>query len=295
MQFRNFGKREAFVAVVLVAVALVALLGLGTAGFPSRPVFQTVTVNGSNTASFGAGAISLGTLKSPLSSRANPSERAISIVVDGTGVAGAATQGFVTLNRASGNTAKHFGLEVGNDVVGHEAVVAVTSSTYSGTPFSLVGGPTGETALYAGGAQTCFGSGTAVGFCMTNAGNFSGAANTTTATGTVTGCTTAPTTTVRFTKFLNMVVASIDFLANCTSSATTFTFTGAIPAAYQPTRSEQSQLFNCTDNGAVSSCYFKIDPGSSTLTVSKQGGAFTASGAKGLNGGSAQTFQYLTN
>lgn len=118
-------------------------------------------------------------------------------------------------------------------------------------------------------------------------------ASSTTATGTVTGCTTAPTTTVRYVKIGNLVTGSIDTVA-CTSNAITFSLTGAVPAAMQPTRLQQSCTISATDNAAnFTGACAQFSSGSTTMTIVKVPGNFTAAGVKGLNDGT--TFAYITN
>lgn len=66
-------------------------------------------------------------------------------------------------------------------------------------------------------------------------------------TATLTGCTTAPTTTVRYTKSYNVVTLNVPGW-NAVSNATTKTYTG-MPAAIRPARQQGYQLIGCIDNG----------------------------------------------
>lgn len=127
---------------------------------------------------------------------------------------------------------------------------------------------------------------------QTNGVNITGVS--TTATGTVTGCTTAPTTTVRYNKVGNIVVGEVDGVT-CTSNATSFTMTGAVPAAFQPAR---NQVIPCSlqDNTTAAGDYYCVfSNGSTTLTFTKDGNGsgFTASGSKGT--ATNTTFSYILN
>ena len=115
-----------------------------------------------------------------------------------------------------------------------------------------------------------------------------------TSTATVTGCTTAPTTTVRLTRHGNNVLCVIDAVT-ATSNATTFTLTSALPAAYQPARAQSITVW-AQDNGADTICSVVLAASSGTLAFGKGSGAsggFTNSGTKGL----AETiaFTYMLN
>lgn len=114
---------------------------------------------------------------------------------------------------------------------------------------------------------------------------------TTTSTGTTTGCTTAPTSTLQFTKIGGLVTVRMPGVT-CTSNSTGFTLTGAIPAGYQ-TAGTAVVFVNVTDNGTGQCGTGTLTASSSTFTLSLCGTAsFTASGTKGF----ANTqFSYTTN
>ena len=265
-----------------------AISGINLANATDSPI----TLNASGSGDFGTGALSIGTIASPASSSTGPSQRAIALIVDGKGVAGGATQGFVSANRSTATNAKHFGLEVGNDATGHEITVAITSTNYAGVPFGITGGPSGEVAAIGAYNQVCLTAGTTGLLCENNSGNFIGTTNTTTATGTVTGCTTATTTTIRYTKIGNMVIGSIDKLS-CTNNASSVTLTGAVPAGYQPVR-QQRCWASGSNNGVGTSLELQFNSASSTITIALAGGGSLA-GAGVFAIGNGTAFSYITN
>lgn len=112
---------------------------------------------------------------------------------------------------------------------------------------------------------------------------------------TATGLTTAPTATGRYVKHGNMVTLFIPALGG-TSNATTFTFTG-LPAAIQPTRTQQSSQHYVTDNGNPSLIgKFQVTAGSGTLTL--LGTNDSATGWTSSNSKSSRndyTFSYILN
>lgn len=118
---------------------------------------------------------------------------------------------------------------------------------------------------------------------------------TTTATGTATGCTTAPTGTLRYVKQGNMVTLSSDGVTACTSNSTSFTLTGAVPAGFQPARTQQCMTM-VVDNGVGVSGRALLSAASSTLTlrVVSTSGDFTNSGSKSWDVTGA-TCSYILN
>ncbi len=115
---------------------------------------------------------------------------------------------------------------------------------------------------------------------------------TTTATGTITGCTTAPTTTFRYVRIGNLVTGSVDNIS-CTSNATSMTFTGAVPSAMQPART-QTLVMAMQDNTTDFIGVCQVSAGSSTFVCTKTGGLFTAAGTKGFVS-TGDTFSYTLN
>ena len=106
--------------------------------------------------------------------------------------------------------------------------------------------------------------------------------DTTSTTGTLTGCTTSPTTTVRLSRSGNLVTVSIDGVVTCTSNATTFTLTGAIPSSFQPARQQAMAFPGLSDNTTNIAANASVTTGSQTITFSRLTGGFTASGVKGF-------------
>jgi hypothetical protein len=119
------------------------------------------------------------------------------------------------------------------------------------------------------------------------------AETTTTSTGTVTGCTTSPTTSIRFVKHGNLVQGYIPGVS-CTSNSGSFTLTGAVPAGYQPTTS-QNNYTTVTDNSTAQVGCVQVGA-SAILQVFLTGscaGTFTSTGVKGISGQTA--FSYVLN
>lgn len=107
--------------------------------------------------------------------------------------------------------------------------------------------------------------------------------STTTATGTATGCTAALTTTFRYVKTGNSVVVGIDQFS-CTSNATSFTFTGAVPAAMQPARTVECLILGF-DNANNQPIVVQFASGSTTasmFTSTSGTGLWTAANGKGI-------------
>lgn len=98
-------------------------------------------------------------------------------------------------------------------------------------------------------------------------------------TGTLTGCTTSPTGTLRYTKAGNVVVLYIPAIS-ATSDTTAMTVTGG-PAAIQPVRAQRVQV-PVQDNTAVVAGLVQVETsGTLTFYATVGGGAFTSSGTKG--------------
>jgi hypothetical protein len=113
-------------------------------------------------------------------------------------------------------------------------------------------------------------------------------ATTTTATGTLTGCTTAPTTTVRWVRIGNIVTGHLD-QQTCTSNTTAFTITGAVPSGYQPARTVDVAAV-LSNNGSATLCPLEFANGSQTITGNC---TFTGSGTKGIS--VPINFSYIAN
>jgi hypothetical protein len=100
-------------------------------------------------------------------------------------------------------------------------------------------------------------------------------------TASLTGCTTVPTGTITYTIYGNMVTLAIPSISG-TSNTTAATLTG-LPAALIPAQN-QRLLAGITDNGTIAAGIARIDNAGGTITMfpSAAGGAFTASGTKGI-------------
>jgi hypothetical protein len=103
-------------------------------------------------------------------------------------------------------------------------------------------------------------------------------------TGTLTGCTTSPTGTIRYTKNGDHILVPMDGFISATSNTTAATITGA-PSIIWPVRT-QAALARVIDNGTTAVGIVEISTaGVFTLFANAAGGAFTASGTKGINRG----------
>jgi putative transposon-encoded protein len=100
-------------------------------------------------------------------------------------------------------------------------------------------------------------------------------------TATITGCATAPTTTIYLSRSQNSVFASIPGALNAASNNTTCTFTGTLPPAYRPNRAVSGVLL-IWDNTTGQIGTWSISAGGTTITLAKaDNSAFTGSGSKG--------------
>lgn len=99
-------------------------------------------------------------------------------------------------------------------------------------------------------------------------------------TGSLTGCTTVPTGTLRWVKYGKAVTLYIPAIS-ATSNTTACTITGA-PSSIFPTRS-QVQSMRVTDNGSTTLQLIQVET-SGVLTLFQGGSAtgFTGSGTKGV-------------
>ena len=109
-------------------------------------------------------------------------------------------------------------------------------------------------------------------------------------TGTLTGCTTSPTGTIRYTKQGNHVMLFIPTI-NGTSNTTSATVTGA-PSAIFPTRAQTVPCItqDATAGIVVATTTIGTD-GVLTLFTDAGGGAFANTGTKGIR---YQTLSYST-
>lgn len=120
-------------------------------------------------------------------------------------------------------------------------------------------------------------------------------ASTGTYTGTLVGCTTSPTVTVKWARNGNLVTITIPAMTG-TSNSTGMSVTGSLPAAIQPTDSQWMSVHPIEDAGGFSfAAAVNVAPGSSALTFSKNGSStgWTNSGVKGIS--SQISFTYLLN
>jgi len=103
---------------------------------------------------------------------------------------------------------------------------------------------------------------------------------TSTFTGTLTGCTTSPTGTLRYTKVGSVVLLYIPQI-NATSNTTAATITGA-PAAIFPARAQRVRLI-VQDNTTVQGGMLQVETnGTLTMYASVALAVFTAAGTKGV-------------
>ncbi len=112
-------------------------------------------------------------------------------------------------------------------------------------------------------------------------------------TGTLTGCATAPTTTVKWVKTGSKVTITIAAVT-AVSNANTFTITGSMPASIQPATLQYVAVSPIEDNGGfVFQAAAGVAPGSSTITFGINGSAagWTASGTKGVSSNISFTYQ----
>lgn len=144
---------------------------LSQAIIPTWTGKHTFTVDTSFTGGAAAiGAIHAGTIAVPLSTTTGADQHGFYNVVDGTGVAGNSTQGFLSFNRSTGTSQVNYALEAGNDITSHETTVGVTSSTYSGT--FMTGGPAGEMHFLnsSNAGNLCIGVNNIAGVCVGSTG-----------------------------------------------------------------------------------------------------------------------------
>lgn len=106
-----------------------------------------------------------------------------------------------------------------------------------------------------------------------------------TAVATLTGCSTAPTGTAFLAKMGNIVAVVLPSLTG-TSTSTGLTYSGCIPAEFQPTRAQNVAIAFAEDNTAATIAGVQVTPGSSSVTFFKapstSGASWTNGGTKGL-------------
>lgn len=112
-------------------------------------------------------------------------------------------------------------------------------------------------------------------------------------TGTLTGLTTTPTTSVKYVRSGNMVMIKIDGSETGTSNSNAFTITGA-PTAIHPTTTSGVVATAVTDNGSVSEMYLRMtSAGVLQFLSAASASPFTASGTKGLTAGRSIQMSYM--
>jgi trimeric autotransporter adhesin len=114
-------------------------------------------------------------------------------------------------------------------------------------------------------------------------------------TGTLTGCTTSPTVTVRWTRVGNIVTITIPAIS-ATSNLSTCTITGALPAGISPSTTKYVPVANFQNAGTVDgTACAAISAGSAVITFARGGSAasWTTSGIKGFS--STGSFTYDLN
>ena len=99
-------------------------------------------------------------------------------------------------------------------------------------------------------------------------------------TGTLTGCTTAPTGSIGYAKSGNVVTLSIPNIT-ATSNTTAATITGPAPSAIRPAATKTA-VTRIQDNSTIAFGLLEMDSaGLITLRANASGGAFTAANTKG--------------
>jgi hypothetical protein len=170
---------------------------------------------------------------------------------------------------------------------------AVTIAAPSGGTALTVTGLTGTNPLIVNGAGSTSASQTLIYEPLFSAAATKPAATTDTGTftGTITGCTTAPTGTFTWSRVGNQVTIETPNLT-ATSNATTLTFTG-LPAALQPARTQVMAATNLENNTVLGvSGSFSVSLGSGIITCARgvvtgsdvvtTTTSFTNSGTKGI-------------
>lgn len=102
-------------------------------------------------------------------------------------------------------------------------------------------------------------------------------------TGTLTGCTTSPTITVRWTRMGNLVTITLPSVT-ATSNTTAMTLTGSLPAALQPASTVTVPIAHAENNGTFDATISaQMTAGSTTINFGRNGSktGFTNSGTKG--------------
>lgn len=243
------------IAAALAFIAAVPLLMAPTGGYPSFGRF--------------AGAIVSGTLtNSACGSLAANSALCVTSVAD-SGAINIAATGTPSVNQ-------YPVIIQGNSVAGKSSGLLILAGTNASDAGLVVSNSANNA-----NAVTIFGDGSIGGNLFT----------TTTQTATATGCTTSPTVSVITTRAGNTVTGYIGAGGiSCTSNATSFTLTGALPVALEPTVA-QVDLVRVSDSGGANLGCMTVSPGSTTLgfnlisTLTTGCSAFTASGTKGVSGG----------
>jgi hypothetical protein len=205
------------------------------------------------------------------------------------------------IQNTNGGTSAYTSYVVANDS-GVISEFGIQGTALASPHFSL--GPTGTASFIGPNASIPFCIATA-GTCrilIGNSGAISGFSQTTgtltdmapdsaTSVATVTGCTTAPTPTVRLAKSGSIVTLSIDPFT-CTSNTNALSLTSAIPLIFQPARS-QTPMVVLQDNSlnVFGVALVSATPATTLTFFAGASGNFTTSGAKG-SGGNAITFSY---
>ena len=116
-------------------------------------------------------------------------------------------------------------------------------------------------------------------------------------TGTLTGCTTAPTQTIQYTVEGSCVDLKLPWTSSltATSNSTSCTITG-LPSALAPLLTQAGTMPFLEDNGALFIGQAAIAAGTTIIQLYKGGASagFTNSGTKGINGGALMRYPLYT-
>jgi len=145
--------RKSLIVGFGAALALAALLGITSGGFPSQPQFLKVLLGPTTPANLlscgtpgTAGIFFLGCDTVPIATPVGTTQAglyAIKSFQDCTNTTGGACIGEFLYNRSTATNAQNFALEIGNNV--HQVVYGITGGNFSGS--AVTGGPAGEIAF----------------------------------------------------------------------------------------------------------------------------------------------------
>ncbi len=279
-----------------------AFLGIGTAFVAAQSELFTTGTNPLGIGSTGAAALNLYTtsvnrlaISSAGNVVVNPPSSGIPLTVS-QGTLGSTANPSILITASAANQAS-LSIAANAQVAGTGSFDLIQDGSNNAYVYNRANGPinfgtnnTTRAVISAAGQTTLFESLNAIN-ALKNAATY----ETGSFTGTLTGCTTSPTTTCNWSRNGNSVTLEIGAVS-AISNAVTCTITG-LPAAIQPVRSQQIKVAAFTDNTTtVSDVNLSVTAGSNIITHWKGGstGGFTAAGTKGYNSAGTTVTYNLT-